>query len=268
MVRFNDDRYYLSSGMYTQNTTTFGTNVIINGTDRTPGAGRAHILVYDGNGTRIADSTLSPLGSIQYHPGGIDFDGTHIYVTIAQYRPNSTATLVRIDPMTLQGETLFDIKDHEGGVVHDTDTGNFLLLNWGARNASMYNIKNTDNPCNSSVTHIRTVANPSFYVDYQDCKFLGHPAHYDHRAVMMCSGVTSLTGFNLDLGGIALVDIETMVPLHEVPILMYSDMGTAFSQNSFDVDIVNDRLRLYGAPDQHNSTLYVIEANPISPREF
>ena len=32
-----------------------------------------------------------------YHPGGIDFDGTNVWVPVAQYRPNSSAIIYRVD---------------------------------------------------------------------------------------------------------------------------------------------------------------------------
>ena len=33
-----------------------------------------------------------------YHPGGIDYDGRHIWVSVAEYRPNSRSIVYRIDP--------------------------------------------------------------------------------------------------------------------------------------------------------------------------
>jgi hypothetical protein len=267
MVRLGDNRYFVSSGMYTEATVSFGNNTIINGTDRSPGAGVAHCLVFDANGTRIADAAVSSPGAIEYHTGGYDYDGEYIWATIAQYRPNSTAHILRIHPTTLDADIVFRIENHEGGIVRDTETNQLVTLDWGARNASTWQLHSSKSPCNSSVTAVRNVRNPSFYVDYQDCKFLGHPAAYDHRGVMICSGVTALTN-TTNIGGIAIVDLETMVPLDEVPITMVSDLGVPVTENPFDVDIVDGRLRVYFLPDQHNSTLYVYEAQPDSPVEF
>ena len=117
---------------------------------------------------------------------------------------------------------------------------------------------------------MKVTRNPSFYIDYQDCKFLGHPVIYDRRAVMLCGGVATLgsgtSAYNL--GGIALVDTLSMVPLAEVPITMTSDLGAPVTQNPIDVDIVDGKLRFYFMPDQHNSTLYVYEAEPNSLYEY
>jgi hypothetical protein len=92
--------------------------------------------VFDGSCTRIADATLTEIGAIEYHNGGIDYDGEYIWATIAQYRPNATATIVRIDPRTLSPTQILHTNDHEGGIVHDTLTDDIVTLNWGSRNAS------------------------------------------------------------------------------------------------------------------------------------
>lgn len=78
MVRLGPDRYIVSAGEYTAATVPY--NKIINGTDRTTGAGFGHLIVFDGKGGRIADATLTPRGAIEYHNGGIDFDGEYIWV--------------------------------------------------------------------------------------------------------------------------------------------------------------------------------------------
>jgi hypothetical protein len=108
--------------------------------------------------------------------------------------------------------------------------------------------------------------NPTYYVDYQDCKWLGHSARYDGKSVMLCSGVGTVGGYHL--GGLALVDVATMVPLAEVPITLASAKGTRMTQNPFDVSVVDGRLRLYWMPDQHESTVYVYEARPDSPFQY
>jgi len=264
VVRMGDDRYFISSGMYTEATKSFGNGTIINGTDRSPGAGQAHILVFDGNGKRIADAAVSSPGAMAYHTGGYDYDGTYLWATIAEYRPNSTAHVIRVDPGTLEADIMFSVNDHEGGIVMDTQLDEVLLLNWGSRNASKYKL---DKHCDSSATHISTTRTPSYFIDYQDCKFLGRPRAYDFRPVMICSGVTAFTS-TFSLGGIAIVSMDTMMPLDELPISVVSDAGAAINQNPMDVDVVDGKLRLYLAPDVNNTILYVLEAQPDSQYEF
>jgi hypothetical protein len=266
MINIGEERYILGRGDWTVPTKSYGKNTIINGTDRSPGAGYAHLNIYDGAGKRVADVTLTPPDDIEYHIGGLDYDGTKIWATLAQYRPNTTGTIISIDPVTLEHDNIIHYADHLGGIVHDTRTSTLTTLNWGARTASIWDLNTTTTAGQNTIIQPyptfshpkRTVRNPSSYVDYQDCKNLGHSATYDMRNVMMCSGVATLPN-NVTIGGLAIVDTQTMVPLVEVPLTMKSDLGTPMTQNPFDVDVVGGRLRLYFVPDQRNSTVYVYE---------
>ncbi|KIW96395.1 uncharacterized protein Z519_03464 [Cladophialophora bantiana CBS 173.52] len=267
MVVINEERFITARGDWTVPTTSYN-GTIINGTDRTPGAGYGHIEIYDGQGKRVVDATLTPPGDIEYHIGGLDYDGQYIWATLAQYRPNTTATIIAVNPLTLEYQSLIHYADHLGGIVHDTKRQRLNTLNWGSRNASIWNLNATSNKPYPTFSQPSSVArNPSFYVDYQDCKFLGHSKQYDYRAVMICSGVATLAG-NITIGGLALVDFETMIPLYEVPLTMTSVRGTPLTQNPFDVAYVNETLRFYFLPDQHNSTLYIYEPLRNSPYEY
>ncbi|KAH8702096.1 hypothetical protein BGW36DRAFT_394833 [Talaromyces proteolyticus] len=274
MVRVGDSRLFVSSGQWTVPTEKY--NTTINGTDRTTGAGFAHMIIYDLQGQRIANATLTAPGDIEYHGGGIDYDGRYIWITIAQYRPNSTATIARIDPLNLEQTRLFRTHDHNGGIVHDTTTDELVTLNWGARNATTWSLRKYPRrftPFPGFTPPVRSVANPSFFVDYQDCKFLGHhsipslvafqnPSSWSRhglvRPVMLCGGVATISSYNL--GGLALVDLETMLPLWEVPISLTSDLGVSLTQNPVDAQVVDGKLRVWFLPDQRNSTLYIYEA--------
>ncbi|KAJ5708912.1 hypothetical protein N7493_010246 [Penicillium malachiteum] len=70
---------------------------------------------------------------------------------------------------------------------------------------------------------------------------------------MFCGGVATLdySSLSVNLGGIALIDLQTMLPLWEVPITLTSDLGVSMTENPIDIAVVDD---------QHNSTLYVYEA--------
>jgi len=288
MVRLGEDRFFVSAGDWTVPTEKY--NRTINGTDRTPGAGFAHLLVYDAQGQRIADANLTKPGDIEYHGGGIDYDGRYIWITLSQYRPNSTATIVRIDPLTLEQTPLFRTADHNGGIVHDTVTDDIVTLNWGARNATTWSLRNYPKgftPLPGFTAPKTKVPNPTSFVDYQDCKFLGHhriptslltqqqsPRSTDAnkntetRPIMFCSGVATISSSSststfissFNLGGIALVDVQTMLPLWEVPLALTSDRGTPLTQNPVDVAVVGGKLRIYCLPDQHESVMYVYEA--------
>lgn len=267
MINLGEERFLVSRGNWTESTKSYENGAIINGTNRTPGAGFSHLNIYDGEGKLVADAQLTRPGDIEYHIGGIDWDGEVVWATISQYRPNTTATIVTIDPRTLEQTVVARYRDHLGGVVHDQARNQIATLNWGSRNASIWDLTalppattTEDTPFSEPISVVR---NPSFYTDYQDCKFLGHAKVYDGRSVMICGGITGLAN-NVTIGGLAIVDIETMVPLSEVPLVLESALGAHIAKNPFDVDVVEGRMRLYFMPDEHNSTIYVYEAKENS----
>ncbi|OQN99450.1 hypothetical protein B0A48_14427 [Cryoendolithus antarcticus] len=279
IVRLGSDRYVVSAGDWTVPTVSYGNGLIINGTDRTAGEGSAHFLVYTGNGTLLADATLTSPGEIEYHTGGIDFDGEYIWTTLAQYRPNTTAHIVRVKPSDLSQETVLRVFDHQGAIVHNTAKQTLHTLNWGSRNASTFaypaghphgkpNHYKPPPSINSAYTPpTATVRNPSYFIDYQDCKLLSLASpSYNYRPIMLCSGIATLGTYYL--GGIALVDVETMTPVAEVPITLRTDAGVPLTVNPVEASVVNGKLRMYWLPGIGETVLRVHEADPRSPFEF
>ena len=262
-------RFIIARGNWTEPTKSYGKGNIMDGTDRSPGSGYAHLNIYDEEGKIIADAQLTGPGNIEYHIGGIEWDGELIWATLAQYRPNTTATIVTVDPITLDQTVIAHYNDHLGGIVHDKANKQIATLNWGSRNASLWNLTDLAAiPASGEFSKpVAVTRNPSFYTDYQDCKFLGQSKVYGGSPTMICSGVTTLAN-NCTIGGLAIVDIASMVPLSEVPLVLKSDLGVQMTQNPFDVDVVNGTMQLYFMPDQHNSTIYVYEAEQNSPFQY
>ncbi|EED17877.1 conserved hypothetical protein [Talaromyces stipitatus ATCC 10500] len=264
MVRVGDQRLFVTSNQYTIPTVKY--NKTINGTDRTPGAGFSHMLIYDLEGRRIANASLTAPGDIEYHGGGIDYDGRYVWITLAQYRPNTTATIARIDPLNLKVTRVFRTADHNGGIIHDTITNELVTLNWNGQNATTWSLNGYPKGFTAlpSFTYpLRNVPNPSHHTIptlllAQACCGL-QPDFNPVRSVMLCGGVGTFG--KLSLGGMALVDTQTMLPLWEVPITLTSDLGVTLTENPVDVQVVDGKLRVWFMPDQHNSTLYVYEAN-------
>ncbi|KAL6857456.1 hypothetical protein ACO1O0_004891 [Amphichorda felina] len=270
-------RLILSCAEYTSPTIPYPDHAIINGTDRTPGTGHGHLQVFDlADGSLLADASISHPLSPEYHNGGIDYDGRAIYGVLSQRRPNSSATLYAADPFSLQPTTLLrHPTDHLGTLAVNPLRRRITALNWGSRQATAFPLKDSSSPTTTHPSH--PVYNPSHFIDYQDCKFLGP---HQGRHLMLCSGVTSLPGSSSSsgddnnphgetaattgyvLGGIALVDTETLLPVFELPITLESGRGVRITMNPFDVAVEDGRLRFYWAPDQHNTTLYVYEAQP------
>ena len=167
---------------------------------REPASG--HLFKFDASGHLIADFTLGE-GTI-YHPGGIDYDGTYIWVPVAEYRPNSRSIVYRVNPETMQAEEVFRFKDHIGAIVHDTDSHTLHGVSWGSRRFYRWKLERDGTVKDAGIApeRLRTL-NTSHYVDYQDCKYAG-------RSRMLCTGVTELRqkpdAPPFRLGGIDLVE--------------------------------------------------------------
>ena len=164
---------------------------------------------------------------------------------------------MKIRPDTLVPKPILSVADHQGGAVHDPESGAIVTLNWGARKASIWHGHDEYLAPPEFNEPRAVITNPSSFVDYQDCKFLGRYEVYGPRPVMLCSGVADLA--NTRIGGLAIVDMETMVPLHEVPVTLVSDLGAAMTKNPMDVAVMDGKMRLFFLPDERNSTLYVYE---------
>ena len=254
------DRFVLSAVEVTEPTQTYQPpGTLINGTDRTPGKGIGHLIAFDGQGNRLRDVQIGD-GANLYHPGGLDYDGSALWTAVAEYRPNRPSIIYRVDPVSLKARRAFRTRDHIGGIVHDTRRDRVIGLNWGSRTA--YEWKLTKRGAKLTDTTL----NPSHFVDYQDCKYLGRPRGF-RRPAMLCSGIAGLQHpgpdgqpVSYDLGGLAIVDVTTMRPLAELPFQQYTDQRQVATRNAIDVQIVNGRLRLYLVADDDQSNLLVYEA--------
>ena len=227
-----------------------------NGYDRDTGEGVGHLFKIDASGKLIGSITLGE-GSI-YHPGGIDYDGRHIWVPVAEYRPNSRAIVYRVDPATMTAEEVFRYADHVGGLVRDADTNTLHGVSWGSRRLYAWPLGADGRPSNADVPPEKLrVMNPAQYIDYQDCHFIG-------GAKMLCGGLNNYrTGPDAPifrLGGLEIVDLKTQSPTWQVPIELWSPSGLPMTQNPFWVEPTATGLRATFMPDDEASTLFVYEA--------
>ena len=229
----------------------------IDGYDRDAGEGVGHLFKVDmreeTKGTLMADLELGA-GSI-YHPGGIDFDGKDIWVPVAEYRPNSRSIVYRVDPQTMKATEVFRVPDHIGAIVRNTDDNTLHGVSWGSRRFYRWT-------GDAGRAPERTL-NPSHYVDYQDCKYVG-------RRRMLCSGVTELRqapdASPFRLGGIDLIDLMDGRPLHQVPVLLWTAGGMDMTHNPVWIEPSPTGLRAYFMPEDDQSTLYIYEVDVIAPR--
>jgi hypothetical protein len=215
--------------------------------DRDAGNGVGHLFKMDSSGHLVADLKLGE-GAI-YHPGGIDYDGRSIWVSVAEYRPDSRSIVYRVDPATMKAEEVFRVDDHIGAIVHDTDEGTLHGVSWGSRRFYRWNERGV-------VT--RQSLNTSHYVDYQDCKYVG-------SRQMLCTGVTEILSAPavpiFRLGGLELVDLDDERPVHQVPILLWTASGLDMTHNPVWIEPAGAGLRAYFMPEDDRSTLYIYDVD-------
>jgi hypothetical protein len=225
------------------------------GLDRSAGKGAGHLFEFDAGGRLLRSITLGE-GDI-YHPGGIDYDGSYIWVPVAEYRPNSRAILYRVDPATLQAVEVLRFADHIGGIVHNTDARTLHGVSWGSRRFYRWTLDADLRVTNAGVApEALRQLNPAHYIDYQDC-------HYVGAGQALCAGLNKYraapTAPEFALGGLELVDLASGLPRHQVPVLTWTDTGVVMTQNPFAVEPSEAGLRFYFVPEDDKSRLFVYD---------
>lgn len=175
-----------------------------------------------------------------YHPGGIDFDGSKIWVPVGEYRPTSNSKMLTVDPKTFEVSERFRVKDSIGWVISDSETGTIYGGNWGSRMFYTWSADGEER---------ERWENPSSFIDYQDCQFAGNGQG-------ICSGIAALPLPNgpigkgeYELGGMAIVDFIEHRIVHETPIQVFSNAGHVVTRNPFALTCDSDGLFLHVAPD-------------------
>lgn len=215
--------------------------------DRDTGAGKGHLFKFDLEGNMINDIALGE-GDV-YHPGGFGFDGTYLWIPVAEYRPNSKSIIYKVNEKTLLAEKAFEVTDHIGGITTGYRKQILHGISWGSRNFYTWTNKGK---------FFEKRENPSFYVDYQDCKSI-------EKETMICTGLGKydLADQKLILGGIDLISLKDLRPLRQLPIVttVPTDESVSFTQNPTDFQATKDgKILMYSVPeDGDKSNLYVLE---------
>ncbi|HTH01446.1 MAG TPA: DUF6454 family protein [Vicinamibacterales bacterium] len=254
MVKIGDT-FYVTSVEIKVPTTRFPKPV--DGYDRDPGQGIGHLFKIDRTGKLLADL---PLGEgTMYHPGGIDYDGTNIWIPVAEYRPDSRSIIYRVDPARMQAAEALRFADHIGAIVHNTDDNTLHGVSWGSRRFYRWTLDTQGKVTNADVPPDKLrVMNLSHYVDYQDCKYAGGRR-------MLCSGVTELRqrpdAPPFRLGGLELIDLSGGRPLHQVPVLLWTADGVDMMHNPVWIEPSATGLRGYFMPEDNTSTIYIYDVD-------
>lgn len=236
-IAYSGDHIFLSAVEILEPTVKYPSPV--GGYDRTAGKGVGHLFVMDHMGQLQKDIVLGE--GDMYHPGGIEFDGKNVWVPVAQYRPDSSAIIYRVNAKTLEVHQQFRVEDHFGGIVLDKSTGNLVGNTWGSRRFVEWD---------QHGDQLDTWSNQSYFIDYQDCQYVP-------RGKMLCGGVTNLpqttsaggTAAVYELGGMALIDIRTHAVLRDVPFQHWSSAGHVATRNPLKLTADGADLTLRVAPD-------------------
>jgi hypothetical protein len=229
--------------------------------DRSPGTGRAWLFKFDAAGQLLGKTELTD--GTTYHPGGIDYDGEHLWVPVAEYRPNSKSHIYRVDPTTLAAERIFTENDHIGGIVQNVHRGTLHGVSWGSRR--LYTWKLTERRHQPKVVSSNWAPNAQFYIDYQDC-------HYQGVEYMLCGGVGGYATPHGDIafGGLELVDLRRARAEHQIPVNLFVDEGAgdnpglSLAHNAFWMEpLGNGSMRVYFMTESDNQAeLRVYAATP------
>lgn len=200
---------------------------------RTPGRGSGHVFVLDAGGL-LRDI---PVGEgLAYHPGGIDFDGDHVWVSVAEYRAGSRSIVYTIDPGTFEVRERFRVDDHVGWIARDPGLDLVFGGSWGSRQLYTWDTEGQ---------LVDQWENPSHFVDYQDAQLLG-------PGLLLCSGISLLPqvdGGVLELGGLALVEPLRQRITGDLPISEFSSAGHVITRNPVTVTVDESGLLIHAAPD-------------------
>jgi len=222
--------------------------------DRDEGEGKGHLFKFDGEGNLLHDLLLGE--GAAYHPGGIDYDGKHIWVPVAEYRPYSFSIVYKVDPETMQAEEALRYPDHIGAIVHNTDDHTLTGATWDARELHHWRYDEQGKITNANIPpETSAIQRRSYYVAFQDCKYIG--GH-----LMFCSGVRGYRnesgGFRL--GGWEVLDLRDNRPVVQLPVTFLSPAGNVLTGNPCTVESIENGIRAYFVPDDYEkSTLLIYE---------
>ena len=195
--------------------------------------GVGHVFIIDERGALQRDVIVGDGG--MYHPGGIDFDGSSVWVSVAQYRPGGQSMIMTIDPASGEVRERFRVADHVSWVVCDRVNGLVHGASWGSRFFYTWTVAGA---------LVAYWPNPSGFIDYQDCRFLG-------EGLIAASGIAVLSGASgaFELGGLALIDTAQRTIAREFPIGLYSTAGHTVTRNPFSISLDSGCVTIRVAPD-------------------
>jgi len=226
--------------------------------DRSAGRGRGHLFELSARGELLRQITFEE--GATYHPGGVDFDGEHLWIPVAEYRPDSRSIVYRVDPETLRVDRVFEFGDHLGAIVCDRAHRRLVAVSWGSRRFYQWDLREAESTPRDA-EHPVMRPNSSHYVDFQDGQHLvgTHLALFGGLKRHSPPG-SDTAGFAL--GGLELVDLRDLRPVHQLPVMLQTSRAHTLLQNPWTVRLHESGLRFFFIPEDNHSTLYIVDVEP------
>ena len=213
------------------------------------GAGKGYLMQFDAGGNLLKCIELCE-GAI-FHPGGMDFDGRYIWVPITKYYPYSRSLIVRVDVRSHQVEKVCYVDDSIGAIIHDTDNNILVGANWDADEFLTWQLDSALAIKDAELTAAeRRHANTAKHLAIQDSKYIGGG---------------KMVGFGLKngpkgrVGGFDVIDTRTFEKLRSADIELRTPRKSIVSGNPSTIEIVGDKMRLYFAPEDNKTSLYIYQ---------
>lgn len=215
--------------------------------DRTPGSGKGYLFKFDLHGKLEATVNLGE-GS-KYHPGGMDYDGESLWISVAEYRPDSHSIVYAVNLETLAVTEMFRFDDHLGGILRNPVEDAIYGLSWGSQR--LYRWDGSKAKSNPAEGFGKTKTGSD--IDYQDCQLVTDQA-------MLCGGMGSLPIDNthfLTIGGLELVDLGSLDIMHKIRVTGTAPGGELLTRNPFWFEYdENQRGSFYFVPEDDRASIY------------
>jgi len=205
--------------------------------------------------TRLADPSFPN----RIHPGGIDYDSSRnrIWCPLAERLPNTSTSILMVNPDDLAYENVGSILDHLGTTIVDAEDNRVRMIDY---HTGMYSFQLK--PGGTFPSEIHTADKfilPNEPIEYQDCKHL-------EQKYALCAGTTAphrvdLIHFDSDKDGktATIYSIARRFPLG----------NTNLGREAMTFEILDDAsgrkyVRFYFKPDDGaNTKLRVYEAHAM-----
>ena len=209
-----------------------------------------YLFKSDLGGNLIARTELGE--DSRYHPGGLGFDGRWIWVPVAEYLPDSSSIIFRVDPETLAAEPAFRVPDHIGDLSYNRDDDTLHGFSWGARRHYKWEIEG--GTAVSPLVAPTELNRPDsmFPAEYQDC-------HYVDSSYALCSSSTQFDTSHL--GSLDLVNLDNDAVVQQLIVhLRPANSDRPMTHNPMFFERLNGVVRFYFAPEDDRTTIYMYDS--------